>query len=68
MKHQGLGYRVSLLRAAARHGSLHQASMVFQVVAPRQLRDLTLGAHRLQFIYHEPAAFAACNEAFLVDA
>jgi hypothetical protein len=26
----------------------------------------TLGAHRLQFIYQEPAAFAACNEASLV--
>ena len=68
MKHQGLGYRVSLLRAAAHHGSSHQAAMIFQVVAPRQLRDLTLGAHRLQFIYQEPEAFAACNEAALVDA
>jgi predicted transcriptional regulator of viral defense system len=66
MKHQGLGYRVSLLRAAAHHGSSHQAAMIFQVVAPRQLRDLTLGAHRLQFIYQEPEAFAACNEASLV--
>ena len=63
MKHQGLGYRGSLLRAAAHHGSSHQAAMIFQVVAPRQLRDLTLGAHRLQFIYQEPEAFAACNEA-----
>jgi predicted transcriptional regulator of viral defense system len=68
MKHQGLGYRVSLLRAAAHHGSSHQAAMIFQVVAPRQLRDLTLGVHRLQFIYQEPEAFAACNEAALVDA
>lgn len=66
MKHQGLAYRVSLLRAAAHHGSSHQAAMIFQVVAPRQLRDLTLGAHRLQFIYQEPEALAACNEpAFL---
>ncbi len=68
MKHQGLGYRVSLLRAAAHHGSSHQAAMIFQVVAPRQLRDLTLGAHRLQFIYQEPGAFAACNEPALVEA
>lgn len=68
MKHQGLGYRVSLLRAAAHHGSSHQAAMVFQVLAPRQLRDLTLGAHRLQFIYQEPGAFAACNEPGLLDA
>ena len=68
MKHQGLGYRVSLLRAAAHHGSSNQSAMIFQVVAPRQLRDLTLGAHRLQFIYQEPEAFAACNVASLVEA
>lgn len=68
MKHQGLGYRVSLLRAAAHHGSSHQAAMIFQVVAPRQLRDVMLGAHRLQFIYQEPHAFAACNETALVEA
>jgi predicted transcriptional regulator of viral defense system len=68
MKHQGLGYRVSLLRAAAHHGSSHQAAMVFQVVAPQQLRGLTIGAHRLQFIYQQPKAFAACNEAALLDA
>jgi predicted transcriptional regulator of viral defense system len=68
MKHQGLPYRVSLLRAAAHHGSSHQAAMIFQVVAPRQLRELTLGAHRLQFIYQEPEAFAACNEPALVQA
>src|SRR5690348_625462 len=35
MKHQGIDYRVSLLRAAAFHGSSHQAAMVFQVVVPR---------------------------------
>jgi hypothetical protein len=33
-----LDYRVSLLRAAAFHGSSHQAAMVFQVIVPRQLR------------------------------
>lgn len=68
MKHQGLAYRVSLLRAAAHHGSSHQAAMIFQVVAPRQLRDLKLGAHRLQFIYQEPDAFAACNEPAFIEA
>lgn len=67
MRHQGLAYRVSLLRAAAHHGSSHQAAMVFQVVAPRQLRDITVGAHRLQFIYQEPAAFEACNEGPLLS-
>lgn len=68
LKHQGLGYRVSLLTAAAHHGSSHQAAMVFQVIVPRQLRDLTLGAHRLQFIYQEPETFAGCNDALFVEA
>jgi predicted transcriptional regulator of viral defense system len=68
MKHQGLVYRVSLLRAAAHHGSSHQAAMIFQVVTPRQLRDLTHGAHRLQSIYQEPEAFAACNAPVLAGA
>ncbi len=66
MHHQGLAYRVSLLRAAAHHGSSHQAAMVFQVVAPRQLRDITLGAHRLQFVYQEPGTFSACSDATLI--
>jgi predicted transcriptional regulator of viral defense system len=68
MGHLGLSYRVSLLRAAAHHGASHQAAMVFQVVAPRQLRDVTLGSHRLQFVYQEPDAFAACNVPALLDA
>jgi hypothetical protein len=38
------------------------------VVAPRQLRDLTIGAHRLQFIYQKPAAFAVCSDPVLVEA
>lgn len=67
MKHQGLAYRVSLLRAAAHHGSSHQAAMVFQVIAPRQLRDLEIGMHRLQFIYQAQDAFAGCNDAAFLD-
>ena len=66
MKHQGIDYRISLLRAAAFHGSSHQASMVFQVVVPRQLRDFDLGRHRLQFIYQGPEAFAQVNKPDLV--
>ena len=66
MKHQGIDYRISLLRAAAFHGSSHQASMVFQVVVPRQLRDFELGRHRLQFIYQMPKAFAQVNKPELV--
>lgn len=62
MRHLGIDYRISLLRAAAFHGSSHQAAMVFQVVAPRQLRDLEIGRHRLQFIYQAPASFAKVNQ------
>jgi predicted transcriptional regulator of viral defense system len=61
MKHQGLAYRVSLLRAAAFHGSSHQAAMVFQVIVPRQLRDFEIGRHRLQFLYQSPHAFSHVN-------
>jgi len=67
MKHQGIDYRISLLRAAAFHGASHQASMVFQVVVPRQLRDFDLGRHRLQFLYQGPDAFSQLNRSSLVD-
>lgn len=62
MKYLDLDYRVSLLRAAAFHGASHQAVMVFQVIAPKQLRAFDIGRHRLQFIYQAPAAFAKTNE------
>src|SRR5690349_15184545 len=61
MKHQGIDYRISLLRAAAFHGSSHQATMVFQLVVPKQLRGFEIGRHRLQFIYQAPHAFAEAN-------
>jgi predicted transcriptional regulator of viral defense system len=61
MAHLRLDYRISLLRAASFHGSSHQAAMVFQVIAPKQLRAIALGRHRVQFIYQEPAAFARTN-------
>ena len=67
MKHQGLDYRVSLLRAAAFHGASHQAAMVFQVVVPKQLRDVQIGRHRLQFLYQTPTAFAQVNQPDLLD-
>jgi predicted transcriptional regulator of viral defense system len=62
MKYQGIDYRVSLLRAAAYHGSSHQAAMTFQVIVPKQLRDFEIGRHRLQFVYQSPAAFAQVNQ------
>jgi len=61
MKYLGLDYRISLLRAAAFHGASHQAAMVFQVIAPKQLRAFDIGRHRPQFIYQAPAAFAKTN-------
>lgn len=67
MKHQGLEYRISLLRAAAFHGASHQAAMVFQVVAPKQLRDFEIGRHRLQFLYQAPKAFARVNQPDQLD-
>ena len=67
MKHQKLDYRISLLRAAAFHGSSHQAAMVFQVVVPKQLRDFEIGRHSLQFIYQTPKAFAQVNQPDYLD-
>ncbi|MES2366951.1 MAG: type IV toxin-antitoxin system AbiEi family antitoxin [Pseudomonadota bacterium] len=67
MKYQGLDYRISLLRAAAFHGSSHQAAMVFQVVVSKQLRDFEIGRHRLQFLYQTPTAFAKLNQPDWLD-
>jgi predicted transcriptional regulator of viral defense system len=61
MKYQRIDYRISLLRAAAFHGSSHQAAMVFQVIVPKQLRDFELGRHRLQFLYQAPRSFSRVN-------
>jgi len=63
MKHQGIDYRISLLRAAAFHGSSHQATMVFQVIVPKQLRAFEIGRHRLQFVYQAPHVFTKTNHA-----
>jgi predicted transcriptional regulator of viral defense system len=68
MKHQGIDYRISLLRAAAFHGSSHQAAMVFQVVVPTQLRDFEIGRHRLQFLYQAPEVFALTNRSEYLQA
>jgi predicted transcriptional regulator of viral defense system len=68
MKHLGLPYRVSLLRAAAFHGSSHQAAMVFQVVVPKQTRPISLGRHRIQFIHQASSAFHKANQPDWLDA
>lgn len=61
MKYLELDYRVALLRAAAFHGSSHQAAMVFQVIVPKQMRGFEIGRQRLEFIYQSPAAFRQVN-------
>jgi predicted transcriptional regulator of viral defense system len=67
MAHQGIDYRVSLLRAAAFHGSSHQAAMVFQVVVPKQLRSFQIGRHQLQFVYQAPEIFEQVNQLDWLD-
>ena len=67
MKHLLLDYRISLLRAAAFHGSSHQAAMVFQVVVPKQLRAFNIGRHRVQFVFQAPAAFEKSNQPGWLD-
>lgn len=67
MKHLGLDYRISLLRAAAFHGASHQAAMVFQIIAPKQIAPIELGRHQIQFVYQAPAAFTATNKPEWLD-
>ncbi|MCL1926291.1 MAG: type IV toxin-antitoxin system AbiEi family antitoxin [Syntrophorhabdaceae bacterium] len=62
MKYLEVDYRISLLRAAAFHGSSHQAAMVLQVIVPQQLRDFEIGRHRLQFICQTITVFAKVNQ------
>jgi predicted transcriptional regulator of viral defense system len=62
MRYLGLDYRISLLRAAAFHGSSHQAAMVFQVIVPRQLRGMEIGRHRVQFLTQSEPSFRATNQ------
>jgi len=61
MRHLNVDYRISLLRAAAFHGSSHQAALVFQVIVPKQMRPIVAGRQRIQFIYQAPDAFARTN-------
>ena len=62
-----LDYRVALLRAAAFHGSSHQAAMVFQVIVPKQMRGFEVGRQRLEFVYQSPAAFRQVNRPDWLD-
>jgi predicted transcriptional regulator of viral defense system len=67
MKSLGLDYRITLLRAAAFHGSSHQAAMVFQVIVPRQMRGFEIGRHRLEFVYQSPSVFGQVNQPDWLD-
>jgi hypothetical protein len=63
MRHLGVDYRISLLRAAAFYGASHQAAQVFQVIVPKQIRIISIGRQRIQFVYQRPQAFAKVNQA-----
>ena len=62
MQYLNLDYRISLLRAAAFHGASHQATMLFQVVVPKQLRNIEIGRHQIQFVYQNSVSFAKSNK------
>lgn len=61
MKYLKTDYRISLLRAAALHGATHQAAMVFQVIAARQLPKIEIGRQKIEFLYQSRAAFDQIN-------
>lgn len=61
MKFLEVNYRISLLRAAAFHEATHQAAMVFQVIAPRQLPGIEIGRQKLEFLFQSPEAFDEAN-------
>jgi hypothetical protein len=62
MRRLGVDYRISLLRAAAFYGASHQAAQVFQVIVPKQIRSITVGRQRIQFVYQTPRVFAKTNQ------
>ena len=41
--------------------------MVFQVVAPKQIQNIEIGRHRIQFIYQAPAIFKRANRPEWLD-
>ncbi len=61
MKFLNVDYRISLLRAAAFHGAAHQAAMVFQVIAPRQLPGIEIGRQKIQFLFQSSDSFDKTN-------
>ena len=61
MQYLNLDYRITLLTAAALHGASHQAAMLFQVAVPKQLRNIEIGRHSIQFVYQNPVDFKTTN-------
>ncbi|MGE3919698.1 MAG: type IV toxin-antitoxin system AbiEi family antitoxin [Gammaproteobacteria bacterium] len=55
MKHENVPYYISILTAAAIHGASHQQPTVFQVVANKQMRPITVGKLNIQFHYNKYA-------------
>jgi predicted transcriptional regulator of viral defense system len=51
MEHWGLNYYACLLSAAHYHGASHQKAQVFQVMVPKQIKDIHIGKVWIQFIY-----------------
>lgn len=49
MRHQGRGYYVALLSAAALHGAGHQQPMAFQVITDAVERGVKVGRVRIEF-------------------
>ncbi|MCL5261368.1 MAG: type IV toxin-antitoxin system AbiEi family antitoxin [Gammaproteobacteria bacterium] len=56
MKHWNINYYVCLLSAALCHGATHQRPQVFQVMTEKQLKPLTCGKIRIEFIYKKSFA------------
>ena len=67
MQFLGHSYRVSLWRAAALHGSSHQAAMAVQVITPRLLRPIQKGRVQVRFLHQQPELFAAVNRPPWID-
>lgn len=51
LQHAGVDGYVGLLSAAALYGATHHAPQVWQVVVDRQIRPITVGRSRWQFVY-----------------
>lgn len=53
MRHWQLDYYVCLLSAALYHGASHQKPHIYQVMASKQLKSLSVGSVKIDFIYNK---------------